>query len=276
MSATKKPVKITDTTLRDGHQSLLATRMRIEHMLPILEKIDQVGYHSLEVWGGATFDSCIRFLNEDPWERLRNIKKHCKTPLQMLLRGQNIVGYKNYPDDVLTEFIKKTVANGLDIFRIFDALNDVRNMQKAMEVAKKEGAHVQAVACYTISPVHNVEYYVNLSPVRLAGKDGVRPRKGRLPAAGLLPALPLFQKFQPHFREEGHGNHVFFLLQVRLRQFPGFFQTRRQHVGRPAGNRLFVADNHFLRFFVDGRRWPAVIAADIVDRFVAVDYPAAE
>jgi oxaloacetate decarboxylase alpha subunit len=160
---TQKPIKITDTTLRDGHQSLLATRMRLEHMLPILEKIDRVGYHSLEVWGGATFDTCLRFLDEDPWERLRTIKKHCKTPLQMLLRGQNIVGYKNYPDDVLTEFIKKTVSNGLDIFRIFDALNDVRNMQKAMEVAKQEGAHVQAVACYTISPVHDVEYYVNLA-----------------------------------------------------------------------------------------------------------------
>jgi oxaloacetate decarboxylase alpha subunit len=163
MSAEKKPIKITDTTLRDGHQSLLATRMRTEHMLPILEKIDRVGYHSLEVWGGATFDTCLRFLNEDPWERLRTIRKHCKTPLQMLLRGQNIVGYKNYPDDVLAEFIKKTVYNGLDIFRIFDALNDTRNMEKAMEIVKKEGAHVQAVACYTISPVHNVEYFVNLA-----------------------------------------------------------------------------------------------------------------
>jgi len=159
----KRPVKITDTTLRDGHQSLLATRMKTEHMLPILEKIDQVGYHSLEVWGGATFDTMLRFCNEDPWERLRTIRKHCKTKLQMLLRGQNIVGYKNYPDDVLTEFVKKTVYNGLDIFRIFDALNDVRNMQKAMEVAKKEGAHVQATCSYTISPVHNVEYFVKLA-----------------------------------------------------------------------------------------------------------------
>ncbi len=160
----KRPEKITDTTLRDGHQSLLATRMKTEHMVPVLEKIDEVGYHSLEVWGGATFDTCMRYCNEDPWERLRTIRKHCKkTKLQMLLRGQNIVGYKNYPDDVLTEFIKKTVANGLDIFRIFDALNDVRNLQKAMEVAKKEGAHVQATASYTISPVHDVAYFVKLA-----------------------------------------------------------------------------------------------------------------
>ncbi|MGQ9823779.1 MAG: pyruvate carboxylase subunit B, partial [Desulfotomaculales bacterium] len=186
----QKPIKITDTTLRDGHQSLLATRMRLEHMLPILEKIDRVGYHSLEVWGGATFDTCLRFLDEDPWERLRTIKKHCKTPLQMLLRGQNIVGYKNYPDDVLTEFIKKTVSNGLDIFRIFDALNDVRNMQKAMEVAKQEGAHVQAVACYTISPVHDVEYYVNLArELEEMGADSICLKD----MAGILAPGPAYQ-----------------------------------------------------------------------------------
>ena len=160
----ERPVKITDTTLRDGHQSLLATRMKIEHMIPILEQIDNIGYHSLEVWGGATFDTCLRYCNEDPWERLRTIRKHCKkTKLQMLLRGQNVVGYKNYPDDVLTEFIKRTVYNGLDIFRIFDALNDVRNLQKAMEAAKKEGAHVQATASYTISPVHDINYFVKLA-----------------------------------------------------------------------------------------------------------------
>ncbi|OAT81373.1 oxaloacetate decarboxylase subunit alpha [Desulfotomaculum copahuensis] len=162
---TARKVKITDTTMRDGHQSLLATRMRIEHMLPICEKVDQIGFHSLEVWGGATFDSCMRFLNEDPWERLRVLRRHLKTPLQMLLRGQNVVGYKHYPDDVLIEFIKKTVYNGLDIFRIFDALNDVRNMEKSIEVVKQEGAHAQATVVYTISPVHNLEYYVKTAKI---------------------------------------------------------------------------------------------------------------
>jgi len=156
-------VKITDTTMRDGHQSLLATRMKTAHMLPIAEKLDSVGFHSLEVWGGATFDTCMRFLNEDPWERLRVLRRHYKTPLQMLLRGQNVVGYKHYPDDVLVEFIKKTVANGLDIFRIFDALNDVRNMEKAIETVKKEGSHAQATVVYTISPVHNLEFYVKMA-----------------------------------------------------------------------------------------------------------------
>ncbi|HUW64717.1 MAG TPA: oxaloacetate decarboxylase subunit alpha [Spirochaetia bacterium] len=158
-----RKVKITDTTMRDGHQSLLATRMKTAHMLPIAEKLDSVGFHSLEVWGGATFDSCMRFLGEDPWERLRVLRRHYKTPLQMLLRGQNVVGYKHYPDDILVEFIKKTVYNGLDIFRIFDALNDVRNMEKAIEVTKAEGAHAQGTVVYTISPVHNLEFYVQMA-----------------------------------------------------------------------------------------------------------------
>ncbi|MHB1419504.1 MAG: oxaloacetate decarboxylase subunit alpha [Bacillota bacterium] len=156
-----RKVHITDTTLRDAHQSLLATRMRTEDMLPIAEKMDAVGFHSLEVWGGATFDSCMRFLNEDPWERLRRLReKFKKTRLQMLLRGQNLVGYKHYPDDVVEEFIKKAISNGIDIIRIFDALNDVRNMEKAMDVTKREGAHVQATISYTVSPVHNVDHYV--------------------------------------------------------------------------------------------------------------------
>ncbi|MBE3589006.1 MAG: oxaloacetate decarboxylase subunit alpha [Thermoanaerobacteraceae bacterium] len=186
----KRRVKITDTTMRDGHQSLLATRMRIEHMLPICEKIDQVGFHSLEVWGGATFDSCMRFLNEDPWERLRILRRHLKTPLQMLLRGQNVVGYKHYPDDVLTEFIKKTVYNGLDIFRIFDALNDVRNMQKAIEVVKQEGAHAQATVVYTISPVHNVEYYVKTAKIlEEMGADSICLKD----MAGILAPQPAYE-----------------------------------------------------------------------------------
>lgn len=156
-------IKITDTTLRDGHQSLLATRMKTEHMLPILEEHDAVGFYSLEMWGGATFDTCMRFCGDDPWERLKTIRQRVKTPLQMLLRGQNIVGYRHYADDVLTEFIKKAVFSGMDIFRIFDALNDIRNMEKAMAVAVAEGAHVQATVVYTVSPVHNTAYYVKLA-----------------------------------------------------------------------------------------------------------------
>lgn len=155
-------LKITDTTLRDGHQSLWATRMMTEDMVPILEEIDKVGYHSLEVWGGATFDVCIRFLGEDPWERLRTIRRIVKnTKLQMLLRGQNLVGYSNYPDDVVERFVIKAAENGIDIFRVFDALNDTRNLQKSMQVAKSTGAHVQASVSYTVSPVHTLQLYVD-------------------------------------------------------------------------------------------------------------------
>ncbi|MFZ5591439.1 MAG: acetyl-CoA carboxylase biotin carboxyl carrier protein [Bacillota bacterium] len=154
-------VKITDTTLRDGHQSLWATRMRLEHMLPIVEKIDQVGFHSVEVWGGATFDVCLRYLNEDPWERLRVLKKHFKrTPLQMLLRGQSLVGYQHYPDDVVEAFVHKMVENGIDIIRVFDALNDIRNLSTAIKAGKQAGAHVQAAVVYTVSPVHTIEHYL--------------------------------------------------------------------------------------------------------------------
>lgn len=154
-------LKITDTTLRDGHQSLWATRMATEDMLPIIEKLDQMGFHSLEVWGGATFDVCLRFLNEDPWERLRVIKKHVKnTPLQMLLRGQSLLGYMHYSDDILEAFVEKTVENGMDIIRIFDALNDIRNMEKAIQVTKRTGAHAQATVVYTVSPVHTVQHYL--------------------------------------------------------------------------------------------------------------------
>ncbi|MEM3703807.1 MAG: pyruvate carboxylase subunit B, partial [Candidatus Bathyarchaeia archaeon] len=150
-----KSVKITDTTFRDAHQSLMATRMRTESMLPIAEKMDMVGFFSMEVWGGATFDVCIRFLVEDPWERIRQLKRHIRrTPLQMLLRGQNIVGYRNYPDDVVTKFVEKAAENGIDIFRVFDALNDVRNMEVAIKTVKKVGKHAQSTICYTISPVH--------------------------------------------------------------------------------------------------------------------------
>ncbi|HHX51191.1 MAG TPA: acetyl-CoA carboxylase biotin carboxyl carrier protein [Clostridia bacterium] len=155
-----KPVKLTDTTLRDAHQSLWATRMRVKDMLPVLEMLDNAGYHSLEVWGGATFDVCMRYLEEDPWERLRLIRQRVRqTSLQMLLRGQSLVGYQHYPDDVVQSFIGKAVANGIDIIRIFDALNDLRNMEVPIEAAKKEGAHVQGTVVYTISPVHTIEHY---------------------------------------------------------------------------------------------------------------------
>jgi len=154
-------LKITDTTLRDAHQSLWATRMRTADMLPILVELDQVGYHSLEVWGGATFDVCMRYLDEDPWERLRTIKKQVtRTPLQMLLRGQSLLGYQHYPDDVARAFVHKSVENGIDIIRIFDALNDVRNMQVPMQAAREAGAHIQASVVYTISPVHTTEHYL--------------------------------------------------------------------------------------------------------------------
>ncbi|MBQ7474857.1 MAG: oxaloacetate decarboxylase subunit alpha [Clostridia bacterium] len=153
-------VRITETVLRDSHQSLIATRMKTEEMLPILEEMDKVGYHSLEAWGGATFDACIRFLNEDPWERLRKIRDRVKnTKLQMLFRGQNILGYRHYADDVVRYFVEKSIANGIDIIRIFDALNDARNLRTAIEATKKEGGHVQAAMSYTLSPVHSNEAF---------------------------------------------------------------------------------------------------------------------
>ncbi len=157
-------VRITDTTFRDSHQSLLATRMRMRDMIPIIEKMDEVGFFSLEVWGGATFDSCIRYLNEDPWERIRTFKKYMKkTPTQMLLRGQNLVGYRHYPDDIVEKFVVKSAENGVDIFRIFDALNDIRNMEFSIKIAKREEAHVQGAICYTISPVHTIESFVDMA-----------------------------------------------------------------------------------------------------------------
>ena len=157
-------VRFTETALRDAHQSLLATRMRTRDMIPIAEEMDKVGYFSVEAWGGATFDTCIRYLNEDPWERLRQLKSEFNhTPIQMLLRGQNLVGYKHYPDDIVQKFVEKSYENGVDIFRIFDALNDIRNMEKAIKVAKDQGAHVQGTISYTISPVHSLDDFVNLA-----------------------------------------------------------------------------------------------------------------
>ena len=159
-----KPLKITDTILRDAHQSQAATRMTIEDMLPACEILDSIGYYSLECWGGATFDVCMRFLKEDPWERLRTLRKHLpNTKLQMLFRGQNILGYKHYADDVVDAFCRKSVENGIDIIRIFDALNDVRNLEQAIKSTKKYGGQVEATLSYTISPIHNEDYFVKLA-----------------------------------------------------------------------------------------------------------------
>ncbi len=157
-------VKVNELVLRDAHQSLIATRMTLDEMLPILPTMDQVGYNAVEMWGGATFDSCLRFLDEDPWERLRTIKKLMpNTKMQMLFRGQNMLGYRHYADDVVAYFVQKIVDNGIDIMRIFDALNDPRNLEASINAAKKEGAHVQACIAYTISPVHSNEYFANFA-----------------------------------------------------------------------------------------------------------------
>lgn len=159
-----KPVKITETILRDAHQSLIATRMTTEQMIPILEKLDKVGYHSLECWGGATFDASLRFLKEDPWERLRKIKANVKnTKLQMLFRGQNILGYRHYADDVVEYFVQKSIANGIDIIRIFDALNDIRNLETAVKAANKEKGHAQVVVAYTLGDAYTLDYYVDMA-----------------------------------------------------------------------------------------------------------------
>jgi pyruvate carboxylase subunit B len=161
-------VKLTDTVFRDAHQSLLVTRMRTRDMLPIAEKMDQVGFYSLETWGGATFDTCIRYLNEDPWERLRALKNAMpNTPMQMLLRGQNLVGYRHYADDIVDKFVEKSAINGVDIFRIFDAVNDIRNMERSIKAAKKMEKHVQGGISYTISPVHNNDLFAQFA-VKLA------------------------------------------------------------------------------------------------------------
>lgn len=168
-------IKITDTSLRDAHQSLWATRMTTDDILPILNKLDNTGYHSLEVWGGATFDVCLRYLKEDPWERLRAIRREVvKSKLQMLLRGQSLLGYSHYPDDIAIKFIEKSADNGIDIFRIFDALNDLRNLEVPMKAAKQTGKHVQACVVYTISPVHTLNHFVDTAKrLRDMGADSI-------------------------------------------------------------------------------------------------------
>ena len=170
-----KKIKITETALRDAHQSLIATRMTTEEMLPILDKLDKIGYYSLECWGGATYDSCLRFLNEDPWERLRTIKDHCpNTKLQMLFRGQNMLGYRHYADDCVEYLVQRSIANGIDIIRIFDALNDIKNLKTAIKAAKKEGGHAQVAISYTTGPVFTDEYYVEYAKrIADAGADSI-------------------------------------------------------------------------------------------------------
>ncbi|WP_166263802.1 sodium-extruding oxaloacetate decarboxylase subunit alpha [Marinobacter caseinilyticus] len=175
MTDTKKPLGITDVILRDAHQSLLATRMRLDDMLPIAEKLDQVGFWSLESWGGATFDSCIRYLGEDPWDRIRQLKKAMpNTPQQMLLRGQNLLGYRHYADDVVERFVHRAAENGVDVFRIFDAMNDPRNLDTAIKAVKKTGKHAQGTISYTVSPVHTVEMWVELAKtIESMGADSI-------------------------------------------------------------------------------------------------------
>ena len=170
-----KKIGITETVLRDAHQSLIATRMPISDMLPMLEDLDNIGFHSLECWGGATFDACLRFLNEDPWERLRIIREKCpNTKLQMLFRGQNMLGYRHYADDVVEYFVQRSIANGIDIMRIFDALNDLRNLQTAITACKKEGGHAQVAISYTTGPVFDIDYYVDYAKrIKDAGADSI-------------------------------------------------------------------------------------------------------
>jgi oxaloacetate decarboxylase alpha subunit len=187
----KKPLGITDVVLRDAHQSLFATRMRIDDMLPIAEKLDQVGFWSLESWGGATFDACIRFLGEDPWERIRELKKAMpNTPQQMLFRGQNILGYRHYADDIVDRFAERAVANGVDVFRIFDAMNDPRNLDRAIEAVRKQGGHAQGTLSYTVSPVHDINTWVDMGK-RLAsmGADSLAIKD----MAGLLKPYVAFE-----------------------------------------------------------------------------------
>lgn len=171
----KKPVGITETILRDAHQSQIATRMTTEQMLPIIDKMDQVGYHSVECWGGATFDACLRFLKEDPWERLRKLRDGFKhTKLQMLFRGQNILGYRHYADDVVEYFVQKSIANGIDIIRIFDAFNDLRNLETSVKACKKEGGHAQIALCYTLGEAHTLDYWKEIAKrIEEMGADSI-------------------------------------------------------------------------------------------------------
>jgi oxaloacetate decarboxylase alpha subunit len=187
----KKPLGITDVVLRDAHQSLFATRMRLDDMLPIADKLDQVGFWSLESWGGATFDACIRYLGEDPWERIRELKKAMpNTPQQMLFRGQNILGYRHYADDLVNKFVERAAVNGVDVFRIFDAMNDPRNLESSIKAVLKQGKHAQGTLSYTVSPVHNIEGWVAMGQaLESMGADSIAIKD----MAGLLKPYVAFE-----------------------------------------------------------------------------------
>ena len=185
-----RTIEVTELALRDAHQSLLATRMALEDMVPACEDLDNAGYWSLECWGGATFDACIRFLNEDPWERLRTFRKLLpKSRLQMLLRGQNLLGYRHYEDGVVERFVEKAATNGMDVFRVFDALNDIRNLRTSIAAVKRTGKHAQGTICYTISPVHTIEAFVDMAQqLKEMGCDSICIKD----MAGLLKPQPAY------------------------------------------------------------------------------------
>ena len=206
VNKTLKPVKINETVLRDAHQSLIATRMPTEIMLPIVDKMDKIGYNAIECWGGATFDACLRFLKEDPWERLRKLRAGFKnTKLQMLLRGQNLLGYSHYSDDVVEYFVQKSIANGIDIIRIFDCLNDLRNLDTSVRATKKEGGHAQIALSYTIGSAYDENYWMNIAKeIENMGADSICIKD----MAGLLvpyEAEKLVRAFPLDF--EGHPSH---------------------------------------------------------------------
>ena len=230
-------VKITDLALRDAHQSLLATRMRTEDMLPIAPLMDEIGYWSVEMWGGATFDTCLRFLKEDPWERITLLKKEMpNTPFQMLLRGQNIVGYKHYSDDILEKFIEKAYERGIEVFRIFDALNDTRNMQTAMRTVKRCGGIVEASISYTISPVHNIPLFVKIARrLQEMGADTLCIKD----MAGLISPMNAFELVKQLREETALAGAL--PLPRHLRHVAGLpFQGRRGR-GGDTGHRHLVA-----------------------------------
>ena len=187
----KLPLGITDVVLRDAHQSLFATRLRLDDMLPIAEKLDEVGFWSLESWGGATFDACIRFLGEDPWERIRELKKAMpKTPQQMLFRGQNILGYRHYADDIVDRFVERAAENGVDVFRIFDAMNDPRNLERSIAAVRKVGRHAQGTLSYTVSPVHSIDNWLEMGKqIADMGADSIAIKD----MAGLLRPYDAFE-----------------------------------------------------------------------------------
>ena len=187
---TSAKLGITDVVLRDAHQSLFATRLRLDDMLPIAEKLDQVGFWSLESWGGATFDACIRYLGEDPWERIRELKKAMpNTPQQMLFRGQNILGYRHYADDIVDKFVERAAVNGVDVFRIFDAMNDPRNLERAIAAVRKQEKHAQGTLSYTVSPVHNLEAWLDMAAeLESMGADSIAIKD----MAGLLSPYDCF------------------------------------------------------------------------------------